>query len=808
MRRLMKVLRFLGLGLVVLILVMAVGGFWFVRRPWPQVDGQITAAGLTAPVQVIRDTWGVPHIYAENDHDLFFGQGYVHAQDRLWQMDFNRRVGSGRLSEALGAATIDNDRYIRTVGWRRAAQKDWELLDEDTRAVLNAYSEGVNAYIESHRNRLPLEFTILGITPEPWTPIDTLSWGKTITFDLGGNHRLELLRAQMIADLGEEVAQQLLPPYGGEMPLVIPPEVQGYDSFKGQRFAKLDTLDKLMGEPGPVTGSNNWVVHGSRTATGKPLLANDTHLNLGKPAIWYENGLHGGRFNSVGFTFPGVPAILIGHNERIAWGVSNVNPDVQDLYIEKLNNRENPTQYEFEGQWQDLEIITETIQVKNQEPVALPVYITRHGPIITDVIGEALPAPTDPVAFRWTALDGSTQFQAILQLNQARNWDEFRQALSIWDVPSQHFVYADVDGNIGYQTPGRIPIRAAEHQGLVPAPGWSGDYEWQGFVPFEELPHALNPSTGFFATANNKIVGDDYPYSLGYEWDPGYRAKRITDLLAADTSVTIDDMRMIQADTYSLAAEALVPHLLTVQPEPGLQTQALEQVRAWDKYYEIDRAGGSVFQVWYWFLLRNTLSDDMSKDMSDFYLLGNYERHGTFQLPFMVDLIDQPDDPWFDDKTTAEVENRDAIMRRSLADTVAWLSERYGNDPAEWTWGRVHTLKFVASVIGNSGIAPVEWSFNSATIPARGDNFTVNAGSFRYGNPFRMVHGASLRDIIDLDDFDNSRMTQSVGQSGHVFHPHNEDFIERWQNVEYHPMLFSREQIEANAASTLTLSPP
>ncbi|HLF24984.1 MAG TPA: penicillin acylase family protein [Anaerolineae bacterium] len=808
MKRLRKVLKAVGLGLLVLVLLVGAFGFWFVRRPWPEIDGPLAVAGLSAQVQVLRDKWGVPHIYAQNERDLFFAQGYVHAQDRLWQMEMFRSTGNGTLSAMLGAPTLNTDRFTRTVGMRRAAEKDWEIMDDELRASLEAYSAGVNAYIDSHRDRLPVQYTILGVAPAPWTPIDSLVWGKMLTFALGGNFRLEMLRAQLIAELGEAITQELLPPYGADVPLIIPPEVQGYPSFKGVRLSRLDAMDAVLGtEPGPVWGSNDWAVHGSRTATGKPILATDTHLGLGMPAIWYENGLHGGRFNSVGFTFAGVPGVVVGHNDHIAWGVSNVNPDVEDLYLEKLNDPQNPTQYEFEGEWRDLQVITETIAVKNQPPVVLRVLVTHHGPIVNGAMSE-IPEGYEPLTFRWTALDGTTLFKAIVQLNLATNWEEFRQALSYWDAPSQNFVYADVDGNIGYQTPGRIPIRPEGHQGLMPVPGWSGDYEWQGYIPYEELPHVLNPAAGFVAAANNKIVSDDYPYSLAYEWDIGYRAKRITDLLAADDSVTVEDIRNIHADTYSLAAEALIPYLLAIQPEGDQQAQALDLARAWDKRYEIDRAGASVFQVWYWFFLKNTLNDDMSKDLGDLYIAGEYERHGTFQIPFMIKLSAQPDNAWFDDKTTSQVETRDVIARRSLADAVVWLSARYGNDPAQWTWGRLHTMNFVDGPLGQSGIRPLELIFNTGPIPARGDNFTVNAGSFRYSNPFTMWHGASQRQIVDLGDFGNSLMIQATGQSGHIFHPHRGDFIALWQNVEYHPMLFDREKIEANTEGALTLTPP
>ena len=368
-------------------------------------------------------------------------------------------------------------------------------------------------------------------------------------------------------------------------------------------------------------------------------------------------------------------------------------------------------------------------------------------------------------------------------------------------MPSQNFVYADVDGNIGYQSPGKIPIRAPGHQGLVPVPGWTGEYEWQGFIPFDELPSVFNPSTGFIATANNKVVPDDYPYHLAYEWAAPYRAQRITDLLAADASITIEDIRDIHAQTYSLPAEALRPYLLAVEPENDLQARALAQVEAWDLYNEADRPGASVYQVWYWFLVQNTLRDELGDDLADDYLSNHY-----IHVPLMVEMMAQADNPWFDDVTTPQVETRDEIVRRSLADAAAWLSERYGDAPKKWEWGRLHTMTFVHQPLGQSGIGLLENLFNSKTIPARGDNLTVDAASSSFDEPFAVRSGVSQRFIADLSDLGNSVTVHTTGQSGQLFHPHREDFISPWQNVEYHPMLFSREAVEANAEAVLTLS--
>jgi penicillin amidase len=795
-----KVLTAIGVGLLIIVLILAGGMTWLVRRPWPQVSGTLTVPGLLAPVEVIRDDWGVPHIYAQNEQDLFFAQGFVHAQDRLWQMEFNRRIGSGTLSAALGEATEETDRFLRTIGLRRAAEKEWLLLDDDTRSILEAYAAGVNAYVETHRDRLPLEFTILGVDPSPWTAVDTLAWGKVMSFNLGGNYELELLRARIIAELGEEAAQQLLPPYADGAPVIIPPEARSYAWLRDSDFGGLDALAAILGDRGATWGSNNWTVHGSHTATGLPLLANDTHLGLNMPSIWYENGLHGGRFDSVGFSFPGAPMVIIGHNSRIAWGVTNLGPDVQDFYIEKLNDPIHPTQYEFRGEWQELQVVQEIIEVKDQSPVTLDVFITHHGPIMNDVIGDLEEA--EPMALQWTALDSTYLFRAVTLINLASNWDDFRQALSYWDVPSQNFVYADVDGNIGYQSPGNIPIRAPGHQGLVPVPGWTGEYEWQGSIPFNELPSVLNPPTGFVATANNKVVPDDYPYHLAFEWAAPYRAQRITELLAADDNITFDEIRDIQAQTYSLPAELLRPYLLSVEPETDLQRLALVELKTWDLQLETDRAGASVYQVWYWFLVQNTLTDELGGDLAEEYM-----GYPSIHVPMMVDLVAQADSPWFDDIATPQVETRDDIVRRSLTDAIAWLSERYGEAPERWEWGQLHTMTFVHQPLGQSGIGLLENLFNSRAIPARGDNFTVDAASFGFNDPFAMNHGVSQRFIADLSDLDQSQTVHTTGQSGQLFHPHREDFVLLWQNVENHPMPFSREAVQANAATTLTLVP-
>jgi penicillin amidase len=801
MRFVRKALLVLGIVILALAVIVAGVGTWLVRRPWPQTKGNLQVAGLNAPVQVIRDKVGVPQIYAQNEHDLFFAQGYVHAQDRLWQMEFNRRISAGTLSAVLGSGTLDIDQFMRTLGLRRAAEQEEAILDDDLRAILQAYADGVNAYVDTHRGRLPLEFTILGVDPAPWTPVDTLAWGKVMAYNLCSNMGYELLRGKIIAQLDAAAAQQLMPPYADGAPVIIPPEARSYTWLRDASIQLPDGLTEILSSASPGAGSNNWVVHGSRTATGKPLLANDMHLGLDLPSIWYEVGLHGGRLNVTGFSFVGVPLVIVGHNSRIAWGVTNLPSDVQDLYIEKVNNAANPTQYEYQGQWLDLQVVPETIEVEGESAQTLNVLITRHGPIINGVMGSLQDA--EPMALQWTALQARRIWRAVALLDMASNWDEFRQALSYWDVPSQNFVYGDVDGNIGYQSTGLIPIRAEGHDGTLPVPGWTGEYEWQGFIPFDELPSVYNPPTGFVVSANNKVVPDSYPYHLATEWSAPYRAQRITELLAADDHITIQDIKDIQSQTYSLPAEALRPYLLAVQPATDLETRALQQVRDWDLYLESDRVGAAVYEVWNWFLVNNTLRDELGEDLLQTYLL-----HDELHMPMMIALMAQPDSSWFDDHSTPAVETRDDILRRSLSDAVAWLSSHHGSDPAQWKWGRLHYKVFVHNPLGQSGIGVLEDLFNSKAIPARGDSFTVNAAWLSLEDePFRMTGGASERYIADLSDLGNSLTVITTGQSGQLFHPHRTDQILPWQNIQYHPMVFDRGVAEASAEGMLTLSP-
>ncbi len=802
----------LFLVLPALLLVVGLVGLGYgvttVRRCWPKVEGTIQAHGLQADVTVVRDSWGIPHIYASNPHDLFFAQGYVHAQDRFWQMEFWRRIGSGRLSEILGESGLEQDRFIRTIGWHRTAAQELETLDDETRSALEAYAEGVNAYVSAHGGSLGLEFIVLGLTgtkfePEPWTPLNSIAWGKVMAWNLSGNRTYELLRAQIAARLGTSAVDVLVPPYPERHPIIVPHPVTE-PSLRAVPEAATETFALGGGER---LGSNSWVIAGDRTETGAPLLANDPHLGIQMPSIWYEIGLHcepvGPEcpYDVVGASFASTPGVIIGHNDRIAWGLTNLGPDVQDLFIERLNP-ENPDQYEYRGEWRDMEIIREEIQVAGrEEPVVVDARITHHGPIINDVAAgteEDWSFGWQPLALSWTALQPGTLMRSVLLLDRATNWEEFREALSYWDAPSQNFVYADVEGNIGYQAPGRIPIRASG-DGTVPVPGWTGEHEWVDTIPYDDLPRAFNPPEGTLVTANNAVVQGDYPYLITKDWAPGYRARRICDLIEADPFLSIEDVKTIQGDDAPLWAQEVLPFVTSIPTDLPQLGEAIALLHQWDGRAKRDSAAAALFEVFRIHLIDATFGDELGEDL--------LAKARPELVTVLASLVSDEQSPWFDHRMTSPVETRDEIILRALEEAVKDLSETQGSRMDKWRWGDLHTASFENQSLGQCGIRPIEAIFNRGPFAVDGSLATVNQADYDPDEPFSVKTVASYRQIVDLDDLSRSVSMHTTGQSGHPFHRHYDDMIDPWRNVEYHPMLWGRAHVEAEADAVLVLTP-
>jgi penicillin amidase len=794
--------------IILLIVLLAIVAYINIRRAYPQTEGAIQLPGLHAPVEVYRDSFGIPHIYAANTHDLFMAQGFIHAQDRFWQMEFWRRIGTGRLSEILGESALENDKFIRTLGWHRTAAQEVALLSPEALAAMEAYAEGVNAYLSTNTKSMGFEFTVLGLTgvdidPEPWTVVHTLAWAKVMAWDLGGNRGMELLRANVAARLGVNAVEEIVPAYNSSYPVIVPELLTN---------ATLDSIPDMayeshaLGE-GFGLGSNNWVIAGERTESGTPLLANDPHLGIQMPSIWYEIGLHCDPigpecpFNVVGASFASAPGVIIGHNDQIAWGVTNLGPDVQDLFIERINP-ENPNQYEFQGEWLDMDIIKEEINISGEdEPVMLNVRITKHGPIINDVAGgteDEWYYGWQPLALSWTALKPSMLMESVLMLDQAQNWEDFRNALRYWAVPSQNFVYADVDGNIGYQAPGQIPIRA-NGDGSIPVPGWTGEYEWLDFIPFEELPYSFNPEKGYIATANHAVVGEEYPYTITVDWAPGFRARRIVEMIESDDSITIEDIQAMQGDNHQIYVDDVLTYILELQPTDSRLAQAVDLLREWDGQTVRDSAAAALFET-----VRIHLIDEIYQDELGERLM---QKARPSLLTALVNILPNADAVWYDDVNTEEIETREVILLNALEAAVDELTETLGKSMSKWRWGDLHTATFENQSLGQSGIGLIEWIFNRGPVAVDGSFFTVNNTGYDWNESYDVAVVPSYRQIIDPANFSRSLSIHTTGQSGHTFHPHYDDMIDMWRNIEYHPMLWVKQDIIAASEGHLTLKP-
>ncbi len=537
------------------------------------------------------------------------------------------------------------------------------------------------------------------------------------------------------------------------------------------------------------------MVDGSKSTTGKPLLANDPHLGIQMPSIWYEVGLHCAPqnaacpYNVVGYTFPGVPGVVIGHNDRIAWGVTNVNPDVQDLYIEKINPQ-NPNQYEYQGKWENMQVVDEPIKVHGVVSETLHVQITQHGPIMTPV----LPGVTQPLALQWTALrERSHLFESVLRIDRAQNWDEFRSALRLWDVPSQNFVYADVDGNIGYQMPGNVPIRPAGDNGSVPVPGWTGANEWQGYIPFDQLPFVYNPPTHFVATANQAVVPPTYKYLITVDWSAPYRKQRIDDLLQAKDKLSVDDFKAIQGDVYSIPDAQLQKYIVALKPSGFLQQGAMAQVKAWDGRFTTDNIGGTIVEVTYQQLLKNLFADKMGAS-----LFKTYQGADSYNRQAVLALLAQPTSDWWGSA------GRDAVLQKSFAEAVDYLGNQFGDAPGDWHWGRLHTATFEHPL---GSVQPLNLLFNAGPVAVPGGVFTVFATSFDGTSPYAASTISSMRQIIDLSNLSNSLQINTTGQSGQPLNKHYSDMILLWRDVQYAPMYFDRAALDKVKEGMLELVP-
>lgn len=753
MRRLIKRL---ALGVLCLALLVVAGGWIWLRSSLPKVNGEIVLAGLEQTVEIRRDQYGVPHISAKSDRDAYFALGYAHAQDRLWQMDFQRRLGAGRLSEVVGPPTLETDRYMRTLGLHRLAVETVRRLPPTVRAAVDSYTAGINAYMETRNGAWPLEFYLLRYRPEPWKAADSLVWGRMMGIFLSRNWREEVLRSRIIKSLGAAAADVLLPDYPAGGPRT------------------LASMSGIMENPlAQKSASNGWALSGDRTANGTPMLANDPHLRFRTPSLWYLVNLTAPGLSLTGATVPGVPFLILGHNDQIAWGMTSAETDVQDLYIERVDPTD-PTWYRTPEGARPFKIREEIIRIRGRSDLKLTVRETRHGPVVSDVIPslDSLAPDGHVIALATPALREDDQTsEALYQMNRARDWLQFREALQKWHAPHVNFVYADVVGNVGILSPARIPVRYSG-DGELPAEGWSGEYDWAGMVPFDDLPQMLAPAKNYVANANNPVPPANYDFELGRSRTPGYRAQRLNRLIEGTEKHQLESMTAMQNDTVSLASQDMLSLLLRTIPRNEKAGRIYALLRAWDGTMGRHISQPLIFTAWLRALDRRLFADELGPLYRDY--------QGLNLAPMKIVL--ERAKSWCDDTSTPGKETCDDQVAMALTDALTELSSRYGDEITRWQWGDAHEVRFDHPVLGR---LPGVGNWFNVRRASDGGSFTLNRGGINVQNdsaPYSSVHGAGYRATYDLAEFAKSRYMVAPGQSGNWFSRHYDDLADSWRD--------------------------
>ncbi|WP_282797621.1 penicillin acylase family protein [Streptomyces sp. CC224B] len=950
--------------LIVIVLVLAVvggigfGAYWSVstvRASFPQTKGTIDIDGLKGPVDVKRDGNGIPQVYAETPEDLFMAQGFVQAQDRFWEMDVRRHMTSGRLSEMFGKSQVKTDEFLRTLGWHRVAEKEYDSkLSPATKKYLQAYAKGVNAYLDGKQGKdISLEYAALEFEndykPEKWTPVDSVAWLKAMAWDLRGNMQDEIDRALMTSRLGPSQIKDLYPdyPYDRNKPIV---QEGGYDAvtekftdrdvpdsqsgtgtggtgtgtgtgtgsgtgtggtgtggtgtggaagtggtgtggtgtggtgtggtgtggtagtgvagnaqapsgYQAQLSGLSDVLDKVpdagLGSNGNGIGSNSWVVSGDHTITGKPLLANDPHLAPQLPSVWYQMGLHCRSvsaqcpYDVSGYTFSGMPGVVIGHNQDIAWGMTNLGADVTDLYLEKFT----ADGYQYGGKVKPFVSREEKIKVAGGKTKTITVRETNNGPLISDrddelvkvgrkaQVDAAAPDRGDGygVALRWTALEPGKSMDAVFELNRAKDFQDFRKAARSFEVPSQNLIYADTEGHIGYQAPGKIPTRG-KGDGSLPAPGWDPKYRWDGYIEQDELPWEYDPERGYIVTANQAVVDSKkYPYKLTTDWGYGARSQRIEDLIKAKTKnggkISTEDMRLMQTDNSSEIARLLVPRLLKVDIGDKHVREAQKLLEGWDYTQDADSQAAAYFNAVWRSILQLSIGNKLPKELrvkgqclsvKPATQTGPADEAKTVRecgqrdpesaqpdggdryFEVIRKILDDEKNDWWKtpgSRTDAETKNRDQLFARAMKDARWDLTAKLGKDIDTWTWGRLHRLELKNQTLGTEGPGWLKWVLNRGPWKLGGGEATVNATGWNAAGGYGVIWVPSMRMVVNLKDFDKSRWINLTGASGHAYSDHYTDQTSKWVKGELLPWSYSKKAVDDSTSDTLVLKP-
>jgi penicillin G amidase len=786
-------------GIVFLAILGGTFGFAYLRTSLPQTTGRVQLPGLAQKVDVLRDAHGVPHIFATSEPDALFALGYVHAQDRLWQMEVNRRIGSGALAEIFGKELLETDRFLRTIGLRKAAQSAFDNYDDDTKAKLQSYAAGVNAFLHHRKGALPPEFALVRVTPRDWTPIDSLVWNKVMALDMGYMWKREMTRLNLLRHLTQSQINELIPAYPGDRY----PEIAALATLYKDLPAKL-TQQALLAPPKGAPGSNNWVVAGNRSVTGKPLLANDPHITMASPGVWYLAHINVAGRNRVGVTFPGMPIVVLGRTDRVAWGFTNTEPDVHDLVLEQVKNR-YWGEYVTPTGTERFKVHQEQIKVRGEKPVTITVRQSRNGPIISDAFPELKQAllPKYVLALKWVALGNSdSTMRAGLKLPKAESVASTIEILRDFEAPQNNVVIADVDGSIGFVAAGKVPTRAPSHPtaGMWPTPGWQATSQWTGFVPYEDLPRIIDPAQGWIGTANHKIDAPAGKTPLTIDWEDPYRYNRLAQLITATPKHDIASFAAMQGDDMDLAMRDSIKLLTSLPGYDPAQQAVVAQMAKWNGMMRGNRAEPLIAVAWVRQFEKQLIADDLGKDFEDYD-----RRRPSFVLNVLRD--EALGARWCDRVTTPGVkESCQNISNSALKEALADIRKRYGNDPSKWRWDSAHVVVHEHKPFSN--IPLFAKYFEQRTAFSGGADALRNAHpDYKRKNPYEATLSQSYRGIFDLSDLDNSRYVIPTGQSGNPLSKHFDDMQPLWRDMKYIKIATDRALIEKAGADILTLSP-
>ena len=807
---------------ITLILIVALGGglfflvYWnMIQRPVPKLTGEQRLPGLSDTVEIVRDKHAIPHVYGKSDADILRAQGYLHAQERFWQMEQARRTAQGTLAEIFGSPALEADRFSRVIGFQRAAEAEAAALDDDTQQALTWYAAGVNAYLQANPGKVAAEVNLLRYTPELWTPADTVAVYKVFAWGQSINWESELTRLRLLDQLGPIRAAELEPDLPAGTPIILEAagsaDVTRMVHAAGLLLNQYEEVKQWFGVLGEGQGSNSWAVAAKRTLNGRALLCSDPHLPLQIPGIWYENALHGGSFAVSGVSLPGVPGILMGHNASIAWGLTNALVDVQDLFAERAAQGE-PGHFVYADTTEAAHVQQETIVVRRKsQPHVEQVIRGRHGPIITGLLADSADSArldAAHLALCWSGHTPGTTIRAILGLNRATDWVSFNHALDDWCDAPQNVTYADVDGHIGYRLAGRIP-RRAQNLGLLPTPGWLAGGTWRDWIPVDELPRCYNPESGIIVTANNKMVGDDYPYFLGIEFMAGWRAARIEEMLRKKARHSIRDMEEIQLDTESKFAHELAPWLGTLYSDDPWEKFALNALRTWNYRMDTDSAAALVFHYTLLHLLEKTFGDKvgvaregfLGTTISPIFPSNGFMSRAELRLAQLIN--EHEESIWYTDVKRGQTRTRTALLQEALTDAVRYIRKTVGDSTLKWDWGRSHQIRYVHSM-GSANF--LRGFFNRGPFPIGGDGTTPLQTRHALHLPLELVQiTPSCRLIVEVGNWDSAEAVLTSGQSGHPLSDHYDDQIAMYREGVYHRMPWSDDAVEEAAVYRMRL---